>query len=183
MQANLAIGLLETSSIGRGIETADAMCKTAGIELNRAAPISRGKYIILITGPVGEVESSLRTGAEMAGDSVISRFIIRNVHEQVLPALNRKVAAEKLEAVGVIETKEAMAAIMAADTACKAAGVHLIEINAGSGTGGKGYLTITGEVGAVRTAVSAGVGVVPEGMLVSRTVIPLAHEHLKKALM
>ncbi|MEK7746532.1 MAG: BMC domain-containing protein, partial [Elusimicrobiota bacterium] len=53
----------------------------------------------------------------------------------------------------------------------KAARVHLLETKAVVG-GGKGYVTMTGEVGAVRTAVGAGIQVVPKGMLVSYVVIP-----------
>jgi len=33
MQANLALGLLETKSIARGVEAVDAMCKAAGVEI------------------------------------------------------------------------------------------------------------------------------------------------------
>ena len=44
--------------------------------------------------------------------------------------------------------------------------------------GGKGYFTLTGEPGAVRTAVAAGLQVVPKGALVSHVVIPYAHAQL-----
>jgi len=101
MQANLAIGFIETSSIAKGIEASDAMCKMAEVRLHKTAAIPRGKYIILVSGLVGEVESAMRAGMEIAGQTVIHRFIIRNVHEQVLEALDRRVQVEKLEAVGI----------------------------------------------------------------------------------
>lgn len=183
MKANVAIGILETSSIAKGVECADVMCKAAGVELSKAGPLPRGKFIVIVSGPVGEVESSLRAGAEAAADFKIAHFIIRNVHEQVVAALEKRVPSETLESVGIIETGEASPVVFAADAAAKAARVHLLEIRIGSGIGGKGYLAMTGEVGAVRTAVSAGVKHVPEGMLVSRVVIPMAHEHLRAALM
>lgn len=183
MKPNIAVGILETSSIAKGIESADAMCKAAGVRLNKASPMSRGKFLILVSGPVGEVESAMNAGIDMAAQSRIADFIIRNVHEQVVGALEKKVPADKFEAVGIIETRDASPVIYAADASAKAAKVHLLEIGVGRGIGGKGYLAMTGEVGAVRSAVSAGVKTVPEGMLVSRIVIPMAHEHLREVLM
>lgn len=183
MQANIALGLLETSSIARGIETLDAMCKAAGVSPEVRQAVSRGKYIIVISGPVGEVESALARGAEIAGDAVVARHIIRNVHSGAFAALNRKVKADKIEAVGIVETKEALPALFAADAAAKAAFVHVAEVNTGRGIGGKGYFTVTGEPGAVRTAVAAAVKAVGEDAVVSRIVIPNAHQHVGEAIL
>ena len=50
-------------------------------------------------------------------------------------------------------------------------------------TGGKGLVVLTGEVGAVRTAVAAGVASIKkDGMLIGEVVIPYAHEALMKTL-
>ena len=137
----------------------------------KTAVIARGKYTILISGPVGEVESSMRVGREMAGTSLIDDVIIRNVHTQVLDALEKRMAVDALEAVGVIETKDSIATVRAADAAAKAAAVRLIEVRTKVG-GGKGYVSLTGEVGAVRSAVAAGVSALKEGSLISHIVIP-----------
>lgn len=177
MQANIAIGLIETSSIAKGIEAADAMCKMASVTLVKTTVIARGKLTILIKGPVGEVESALRAGVDIAKDTVVHQFIIRNVHQQVLDTLEKRKPVEALDAVGIIETKEAIAAIHAADAAAKAASVTLLETKAVVG-GGKGMVTMTGEVGAVRSAVAAGIAVVPKGMLVTQVVIPQADKQL-----
>jgi len=182
MQANIAIGLLEITSIARGVEALDAMCKAAGVKPETAAAISKGKYIIIISGPVGEVESSMSKGADIAGETVVANHIIRNIHSGVLSALNKKIKAAGIEAVGIVETKEALPAVFAADAAAKAAFVHVSEVNTGKGIGGKGYFIVTGEVGAVRTAVSAGVKAVGENAIIARIVIPNAHEHVAELL-
>lgn len=181
MQANLAVAFIETSSIAKGIEASDAMCKTAEVKLHKTVVIARGKYIIIVSGTTGEVESALRAGLAIAGKTVIHSFIIRNVHQQVLDALDKRQAVEKLESVGIIETKEAAPAFHAADAAAKAASVKLLEVKTVA-PGGKGWVTMTGEVGAVRSAVAAGIKVVPEDMLVSQVIIPLAHEQLLASL-
>lgn len=181
MQANVAIGLVELSSIARGVETLDAMRKMAEINIESAFPIARGKYIILISGPLAEVESSLSRGAEIAGRELIDRYVIRNVHRGVLEALNKKIKIDSLEAVGMVETKDALSAVYACDAALKAAFVSIVEIRTNAG-GGKGYFTINGEVSAVRTAVAAAVKAVGEDKIVERIVIPNAHRDMLKVL-
>jgi microcompartment protein CcmL/EutN len=87
---------------------------------------------------------------------------------------------DTLEAVGIIETKEVASAIYAGDAAVKAANVTLIE--ARNQPGAKGMVVLTGDVGAVRSAVAAGVAAVREGMLIAEVVIPFAHPALVKSL-
>ncbi|MFA6584351.1 MAG: BMC domain-containing protein [Elusimicrobiaceae bacterium] len=181
MQANMALGLLETKSIARGVEAVDAMCKTAGVTVHVARPICSGKYYVIIKGPVGEVESSMLSGAEIAGETTVSQFIIRNVHKHVIERLDAKVLPETLDAFGMVETKDVVSAVYAADAACKAAFVHLVELRLGRGIGGKSFFAVCGEVGMVRTAVSAAVAVVPAEQLVTRMVLPQAHEAVLKA--
>lgn len=182
MQANIALGLVELSSIAKGIETLDAMCKAAGVNPEVHQAISKGKYIIVVSGPLGEVESSLAKGAEIAGNALVARHIIRTIHAGVAAALNKKVKPENIEAVGMVETREALPALFAADAAAKAASVHVAEVNTGKGIGGKGYFTVVGEPGAVRTAVAAGVKAIGEDAVVSRIVIPNAHAHIGAAI-
>ncbi len=178
-----AIGFLEVSSIAKGIEAIDSMMKMAEVDLLHSQPIPRGKFTILIGGEQAEVEQSMRAGIETAGATLIDHFLIPNVQEQILPALKGKIKVAEIEAVGIIETKDVAATIFAADAAVKKAHVTLIEIFPGRGAGGKGYLTLTGEVGAVRSAIQAGVETIKqENGLVHSVIIPFAHKKLLKAL-
>ena len=45
-----AIGMVELTSIARGIETSDFMVKAAQVELIRSSTVCPGKYIIIIAG-------------------------------------------------------------------------------------------------------------------------------------
>ena len=175
-----AIGFLECSSIGRGIEAADAMLKMAAVDLLMTTIIPRGKYLIMIGGSVADVESSMRAGLATAEGVVLDYFVIQNVHPQLPAAIKGRVKVPRVEAVGIIETKEVAPAIYAGDAAVKAAAVTLIE--ARNQPGGKGLVVLTGEVGAVRSAVSAGVATVKDGLLISEIVIPYAHEDLRASL-
>jgi microcompartment protein CcmL/EutN len=175
-----AIGFLETSSIARGIEAVDAMMKKAQVELLLTLAVPRGKYLVMISGQVEEVQQSLRAGLETAGNTVVDHFLIQNIHPQLPAAIRGRVKVDDLEAVGIIETKEVASAIYAADAAVKAAEVTLIE--ARNQPGAKGMVVLTGPVSDVRAAVAAGVATIKEGMLVAQVVIPFAHKALVKSL-
>ena len=103
-----AIGFLELSSIAKGIESVDVMMKKSEVEILYTQAIPRGKFVILIGGELAEVEQSMQSGVEFANEILIDHFIIPNVHEQVLPALRSEIKVEDIEAVGVIETKDAV---------------------------------------------------------------------------
>jgi bacterial microcompartment shell protein len=176
-----AIALLETSSIAKGIEATDAMMKRAGVELLMTTIVPRGKYLVLIGGMVADVEASLRAGKDIAGSTVVDEFLIQNAHPQLPAAIKGRVKVPALVAVGIIETREVASSIFAADAAVKAAEVTLIE--ARNQPGAKGMVVLTGDVGAVRAAVAAGVATIKrEGMLIAEVVIPYAHEALVKSL-
>ncbi|MDI6641404.1 MAG: BMC domain-containing protein [Elusimicrobiota bacterium] len=180
-----AIGLLETNSIAKGIEASDAMCKMSGIQLVDAYPICPGKYLILITGLLADVQSSIDRGEEIASNTLVDKFIIPNVHEQVIPAILGTNEIKLFEAVGIIETFTVASCIRAADSAAKAAKISLIEIRLAKGLGGKSFVTLcSDDVGAVRSAVNAGCEIIKdEGVIIQRVVIPKAHEELKRTLL
>ena len=176
-----SIAFIELSSIAKGVEATDAMLKKAAVDLLMTTIVPRGKYLVMIGGAVADVEAGLRAGIEIAGPNVVDQFLIQNVHPQLPPAIKGRVKVPSVEAVGLIETKEVAPAIYAGDAAVKAAQVTLIE--ARNQPGAKGLVVLTGDVGAVRAAVAAGVATIKkDGMLVAEVVIPRAHDELIKAL-
>lgn len=84
---------------------------------------------------------------------MVDSLEISNVHEQLIPALSGTVTVDEPGAVGVLEFYSVASAILAADEAAKAAQITLIEVRIGYAIGGKGFVTLTGDVGAVRAAV------------------------------
>jgi microcompartment protein CcmL/EutN len=163
------------------VEATDAMMKRAAVDLLMTTIVPRGKYLVMVGGAVADVEAAMNAGREVAGTNLIDHFVIQNVHPQLPAAIKGRVKVPSLEAVGLIETKEVAAAIYAGDAAVKAAAVTLIE--ARNQPGAKGLVVLTGEVGAVRAAVAAGVATIKkEGMLVAEVVIPRAHDALAGSL-
>jgi microcompartment protein CcmL/EutN len=106
MLANLAVGFLESSSIAKGIEASDAMVKMASVKLAKTAIVARGKYIILINGPVGEVESAMRAGKAVLDKALVDEVLIRNVASQVVDSLDKRRPVEVLVELGQVRRRE-----------------------------------------------------------------------------
>ena len=151
------IGFLEFSSIARGIEAADAVCKTADVELISARASCPGKYYVLFCGEVAAVRASLEAGALIGEGFVVDQCLIPRVHPQVVQAMHMAAAPQTCGALGVMEFYSVTAAIYAADAAVKAADVSIIELRLATGIGGKSFAALTGEVAAVSEAVRCGI--------------------------
>ncbi|MEA5001912.1 MAG: BMC domain-containing protein [Christensenella sp.] len=174
-----ALGMIELNNIPVGIESADAMLKTADVRLLSAQPVCAGKYIAIVAGDVMAVRSSVQAGIENAADKLVDSLVIPNVHEQVLCAVGAASEIGKVDAVGIIETFSLCAAVVAADTAVKTANIDLIEVRLGRGLGGKSFVVLTGDVAAAQSAVAAA-GALEEtqGLLSQCVVIPSPHRDL-----
>lgn len=170
------IGLLEFNSIAAGIEATDAMIKQAPIEVLISRTICPGKFIVLITGDVADVESALARGKEDREEVIVDELILPNAHPQLFPAIAASTKIEELDAVGIIETFSVAAAIVAADIAAKRASVTLIELRLAYALGGKAYVTMTGEVSNVEASVRAGADSAREKGLLTREVV-IAQPH------
>jgi microcompartment protein CcmL/EutN len=170
--ARNSIGLIELGSIAAGFEVADAMLKTADVDLLLSRSICSGKYMVMVRGDVAAVQSSVAAGSQVAGFSVIDTFVIPNVDESIFPAIGGAAKVEQLEALGILESFSVASLIEGADAAVKSANVRLIEIRLAMALGGKAFMTLTGSVSAVQSAIDAGARVVAQkGLLVNKVVI------------
>jgi microcompartment protein CcmL/EutN len=179
----VAIGAVETSSIAQGTVAADAMVKTAEVELVELGPLSPGKFWVLIGGEVADVRASFQRGLEVAAETLLDSLFIPQLHTMVLPALRGTCPPQEHDALGVIETLTAASAIVAADRAAKAAEVLLRDLRLANGLGGKGVLWLSGAVSDVEAAVEAGrYEALQKGLLTRAVVIPRLHRQMKTRL-
>ncbi len=170
-----AIGMIELSSIAAGYESEDAMLKAAEVTLITARTVCSGKYIVIVGGMVGPVESSVRAGVQTGGAEIIESLVIPNVHPDIFPAITctSLLELEDMKALGIIETFSAASIIESADAAAKAAMVKLFRVHVCMAIGGKGYLLLTGDVAAVQSSINAGAELAgARGVLVNKVVIP-----------
>jgi len=180
----ISIGLMELKSIPIGIETADEMLKAADVQLLAATPICPGKYIIIISGNVSAVKSSMTTGTRVGSTFIVTEHIITSAHESLPSAIIGLSTVEKVISLGVIETISALAAVCAGDIAVKVAKIELLEIRIARGLGGKGFLTFTGDIAAVRSAVNSCIRQLGEtGEITSYSVVASPHPEILKQLL
>jgi len=174
-----SIGLVELSSIAAGMQAADIMLKTSEVELILCRTICSGKYMVLIGGDVAAVHTAVEAAKETLNFGIIDDFVIPNVHPEIFPAIAGHTGVQMLEALGIIESFSIASLIEAADAAVKAANVKLIEVRLAMALGGKAFVTMTGEVAAVSSAVEAGAALVAEkGLLVNKVVIAQPRQEL-----
>ena len=112
-----AVGVIEIRSIAKGIEACDDALKSANIRLVSAHPSCPGKYEMILTGPLSDVQTSLERVRDTYGRYVIDAVLMGRIDETVVRALLGGQNAKAEGALGVIETFSASSAIKAADTA------------------------------------------------------------------
>ena len=170
------IGLLELSSIAKGVEVTDSMLKSASVEVLSSKTICPGKYIVMITGDVGAVQQAIDHGEMLAGHLKVDSFILPKIDPSILPAISGVTPVEAKGSVGVVETFSVAACIAAADEAMKAANVTLVRVHMAFGIGGKCYFVVNGDIGDVNNAVKVGCrSAGDKGLLVHSMVVAKPH--------
>ncbi len=180
--AGPAIGLVETTSIARGLVVADAMVKRALVTLAFARPVTPGKHVVIVTGEVAEVEEAMQVGVAAAAQTLVDRLFLPQAHPALLRALAGGRRAAGLASLGIVETFTVAATLLAADAACKAAEVELAELRLADGLGGKAYFIVTSTLDLVEAAVGAAVAILDPGLLVTTEVIAAPHADLTESL-
>ncbi|HEX5063475.1 MAG TPA: BMC domain-containing protein [Kofleriaceae bacterium] len=156
-----ALGVLEVSTIARGVVTADAGLKRAPAVLLHSRAVSGGKHLVFFEGGVAEVEEAMGAGRLIAGDQLLDRVELPAADFQVWLMLGAPIepldwsADAGAEAVAIIETKTVCAAIAAADAACKVADVLVRDTRFAVDLAGKAYFTLTGTLDAIEAAAIA----------------------------
>ncbi|QAT42372.1 BMC domain-containing protein [Aminipila luticellarii] len=178
-----AIGMVEFTSIARGIYAADQMVKISEVEIVTASTTCPGKYIAIVHGDVAAVEDSVHIGEKVAGEYWVDSIIIPNVHPQVFPAITGSTMPERVQAIGIMESFSMSTMVIAADAILKSAELEPLELRLGNGLGGKAFFTFTGDVAAVETGAEAGRNIAEEkGLLVNAEVIPSPSDRLIPSL-
>jgi len=178
-----ALGIVEVSSIARGVVVADAMGKRAPIQILQNRPTSPGKHIVVVSGGVAEVQEAMAAGVAAAGPTLLDHLSLPQAHEQLGPLVaGKRPDGQPIDSVAILETHTISASVRAADAAAKAADVVLLDLRLGQGIGGKGYFTLTGSLDAVEAAVQAARDVVDPSLVVGIEVIPAPHDDLRTRL-
>lgn len=179
-----ALGIVELASIARGIVVVDAMVKRAPVRVVQNHPISPGRHLVVLWGGVAEVEEAMAAGLEAAAHTLVDKLLLPQAHEQLAPLLaGQEVARPPLDAVGVVELTTVASTVLAADAAAKAARITLLDMRLGTGIGGKGFFTMTGDLNDIEAALAAAQAAVEPALLVGTEIIRRPHEDLHRRLL
>jgi microcompartment protein CcmL/EutN len=171
-----ALGLVETTSIARGFVVADAMVKRAPVELLVRRPVSPGKYLVLISGEVADVEEAMQAGVEAAAHTLIDRLLLAQVADNLLRSLRGEMSPPVEGALGIFESHSVASALLGVDAACKAAAVQVCELRLADGLGGKAYFVLEGDQADVEAGLEAAERAIPAGLLLAKELIARPHE-------
>lgn len=172
------MALLELDSIARGLLAADALLKQAPVDIALAEPTTPGKYLLLFSGGVAEVEESFKAGLEVAGSTLLDKLFLPQAATALVRGLSGTFQEDRQESVGVVETQTVASTLLAADTALKQAEVSLTRLHLARGIGGKGYFALTGELHMVEAALEAAALAIEPQFLVTTELIRRPHREL-----
>jgi microcompartment protein CcmL/EutN len=176
----VVIGVLELNSIATGIKVLDQIAKAAPVKIIDSRTICPGKYLIIFTGQVADVDASLTAGKIAGGGYIVDELFIPNLHSDVIPAIVGTAECNNWNAIAVVESFSVVASIEAADSAIKSAKISLVEIRLAIGLGGKSFIKMIGDIHEIETAVKTAEKIVEKkGLLCNKTIIPNPHVNVK----
>jgi microcompartment protein CcmL/EutN len=194
-----AIALFEYTSVAEGIAAGDAMVKRAPLEGIYAGTVQPGRYLIIVGGSVAAVEEAWLEAHEGASVRPEEAVFLPNLEPRILahlcgddrgaedPDADDSDADDAdaddadtgtVEALGILETRRAPAALEAADAGLKGAEVALLDIRLSDGLGGKAYVLFSGAQSSVEAAIEIAAARVGQDALVATSVIPQFHPEM-----
>lgn len=173
-----ALGLIELSSIVRGVVVSDAMVKRAPVELWDAYPVSRGRFLIFIKGGVAEVSESMEAGLECAQEMTVDSLFLPQAHQAIHYGMDGEYSKPRVDALALLECTQVAATLLAVDAGLKAADVQLVRLHLAKGISGKAYFMLAGPLHEAEAALDAATDIISMSVIVSREIIPAAHQDM-----
>ncbi len=151
-----ALALIELDSVARGLRAVDAMVKQAAVTIHEANLVEPGKFLILFSGSVAEVEESYGAACAVGADRVVERMLLPVVHPGLTRGLMGVIDLEDPDCVGVVEGRHVAGVLEACDRSLKDADVCLCGVRVAGALGGKAYYVVQGAQHDVEAALAAG---------------------------
>lgn len=180
----VALAMVELDSIARGYRVVDALVKRSPVRLLEANVVEPGKFLVLFSGGVAEVDEAFQAALELGQERILDRLMLPMVHPAIVPALGGAVDSGDPDCLGVVETLTVSSALEACDRALKEAEVALAGLRVVTGLGGKAFFVVHGAQHDVEAALEAARAVLePREALVELQLIPCPHEDFVDVLL
>ena len=177
-----ALALLEMSGIASGYFVLDKMVKHSPIQVLEANLVEPGKFLILFTGGVAEVEEAHRSVHQERSNEVIQDLLLPFAHPSVLMAVAGKElhrTSDEYDCLGVVETNQIAGSLLGADRSLKDADVALAGLRVTGGLGGRAFYVLCGAQHDVEAALLISEEVVVEkGGMFRKEIITRPHQDM-----
>ncbi len=174
-----ALAVLELPEIHEGLRVVDAMVKEAVVEILGATPVPPGRFLIIVSGGVAEVESAWGKGLGIAGTTRDQLFLAEFAPEilQATEALRSRTTvgsppgvssasetpptpfapgggmwATPADCLGVFQTRSVSSGIDAADRLIKGTRTRLHHLHLARGIAGQSFGVLSGTEDMVEAA-------------------------------
>jgi microcompartment protein CcmL/EutN len=176
---NDALALLELDSVAGGLSALNVLVKRAPVEVFEANLVEPGKFLIMFSGGVAEVEESHAVVLERFGEQLLSEMYLPMVHPALVDGLRGVENREAPDTLGVVEGSDVASTLKAADRALKDASVVLCGLRVAVALGGRAYFVVAGEQHDVEASVASAKNVLDEQERLHRVeVILRPHEEM-----
>ncbi len=173
-----ALGIIEFSSIAKGVEAADTMVKSSSVEVLTLKHICPGKFLVILCGDVEDVKIAVETTICSGKDKIVETAVISNAHTDLLLAFRKRIKTLKTDALGIFEVSTVTSALISLDLVLKSTKVNLFKLVIGNGIGGKSYYIVTGDVGSVKEAIKIASNSIDPKKIIYKTVIPFPNQEI-----
>lgn len=178
-----SIGAIEFKSIGKGIEVSNDILKKNSVEVLYLKSICPGRFLIIITGEVSQVNDAIEYGVEIASGYMIDSFVINNIDNRIIDGLKHKyLKPDTINSVAVVETNKVCAGIKMLDKTLKSSDVSLIMLQLSFTIGGKLVYMVAGDVSSLEYGIRESKNTVKEKDIIYTSIIPSVDDKLLKSL-
>ena len=178
-----AFAAFEIASIARGIFVLDQMAKRAETTIVAARTVTPGKYFIVISGHLGEIEEACSAAHDAMHEDHIDNVIIRDPHPHLRDTLSCELEPIFQEALAIFELQTLCSCLLALDRTLKETSVQIVELRLGAGLSGKGVFTVSGALHMVEAACEVVEASVAANKIIRIEKISQIHEDLPKHLL
>jgi len=175
-----ALALLEIDGIARAVRAQDEALKRAPVTVLTCAPVSPAKALLVLGGPLANIEEALTAADRIIGSRQLDRLLIPAVHPAVVQAMVGRHEKRTTECLAICELTTAAATLEAADAAVKTTPVQIGRLHLATGFGGRGFFTLWGVQSDVEAAIERVVQL-SGAKLLDHEVIAAPHDELEAA--
>ena len=141
-----ACASIDLSSIARGYATLDAMVKRATVKIDFAKAVSTGRFVIILSGEIAELDESYLMALEVGSSCVLDHVSLSRPHWQLTRAMRSAGNYPLGQSAFIAEFNTVSSTLLAADIALKACDLHLGSLTLAKGIGAKGFFVAHGEL-------------------------------------